>query len=131
MIRRPRGITNCNPGNIRHGANWVGMAPEQTDPAFVQFSKPEYGIRAIARVLMTYEAKGIDSVREIIERWAPSSENDTEAYVQDVASHLDVDPDDSIDIRQVMPELIAAIIQHENGQQPYSSDQINQGISLA
>lgn len=34
--RLPRGIRNNNPGNIRHGANWLGLNPNgrNIDSAF-------------------------------------------------------------------------------------------------
>jgi len=123
----PRGIRNFNPGNIRHviGVRWQGMAALQTDSAFVQFNGPRWGIRAIARVLITYQDKRratdgsrIDSVREIVERWAPTSENDTKAYTQTVARALGIDPDfEGIDVYHydTMRTLVLAIIRHENG----------------
>ncbi|SDB51146.1 hypothetical protein SAMN03159290_03904 [Pseudomonas sp. NFACC13-1] len=64
----------------------------QTDSQYVQYINPRWGIRAIARVLITYQDKRhaadgstIDTVREIIERWAPPSENNTDAYIISVA----------------------------------------------
>ncbi|MFI3272941.1 MAG: structural protein, partial [Pseudomonadota bacterium] len=53
----PRGIRNHNPGNIRHGDDWQGLRDTQTDKNFCQFVSPEFGIRALARVLMNYEKK--------------------------------------------------------------------------
>ena len=38
-----RGIRNHNPGNIRHGEQWQGLAKEQTDPSFCVFISNEYG----------------------------------------------------------------------------------------
>lgn len=130
-ITGPRGIRNNNPGNIeRSGVSWKGMAADQSsDSRFVVFSSPEYGIRAMARVLKNYMAQGYDTVQEIINRWAPPIENDTGAYVRAVASHLGVDPKAPIGTAHI-PALIEAIIQHENGQQPYSMDVIARGVEL-
>ena len=47
MAKIARGERNNNPGNIRHGAKWQGLASTQTDKDFCQFISPEYGIRAI------------------------------------------------------------------------------------
>ena len=85
-----RGIRNNNPLNIRHSADrWQGARKVQTDPSFVQFKTMAYGYRAAWRTLQTYyerfcmQSKPF-TVRNIIERWAPPSENDTEAYIRTV-----------------------------------------------
>lgn len=145
----PRGIRNYNPGNIRHaqGIRWQGTAPNQTDSQYIQFIDPRWGIRAIARVLITYQDKrraadgsSIDTVREIIERWAPPSENNTDAYVISVARALGLDPDvasvDAYDF-EIMRALVTVIIRHENGAGPllggrwYGDPIIADGLALA
>jgi hypothetical protein len=132
VLGEPRGIRNNNPGNIRHSDTvWYGQALNQDDPAFVQFSDPEYGIRAIAKILLTYQRDGLNSVQGIINRWAPPSENDTDAYVQAVCNGCGVASTSPIDVRAELPGLIKAIIQHENGEQPYTDDQIDRGVALA
>lgn len=145
----PRGIRNFNPGNIRHakGVRWQGMAASQGDSEFVQFTAPRWGIRAIARVLITYQDKRlakdgsrIDSVREIVERWAPPTENNTEAYVLTVARAVGFDPDfEGVDVYdfEVMRSLVKSIIRHENGAGPlpggqwYGDSIIADGLMLA
>lgn len=128
-----RGIRNNNPGNIvRTSERWQGMSADQSsDPRFVVFDSPVYGIRAIARILRKYEAAGINTVQGIINRWAPPNENDTGAYARAVAAALGVSPTQPVALSDsVMGGLIAAIIKHENGSQPYSGDLIVQGILL-
>ncbi len=128
---KTRGLRNYNPGNIRLGSAWKGMRREQTDPAFVQFVAPVWGLRALVRVLRNYQRKhGLNTIRQIINRWAPPSENDTEAYVDSVAQYVGIDPDQAIDVVQIMPRLVAAIVKHENGIQPYSAALIGQAILL-
>jgi hypothetical protein len=85
-----RGLRNNNPLNIRHSANkWQGARIAQTDKAFVQFTSMAYGYRAVWKILDTYcltfkrERKAYN-VRNIIGRWAPPTENDTDAYVRAV-----------------------------------------------
>lgn len=128
-----RGIRNNNPGNIRHsGARWQGMSAQQTDPAFVQFEAPEYGIRALSKLLDTYSKNyNLRTVRGIIARYAPSSENNTAAYSAAVAKALGVSPDAVIDVQARKAELVQAIIKHENGAQPYSLAQITTGVTMA
>lgn len=129
----PRGIRNNNPGNIRHsGSQWQGMAPVQTDPDFVQFVSPEYGIRALSKILQNYSSRyGINTVRGIISRYAPASENNTDAYANAVARALGVTPDQTISVQQHLTALAEAIIKHENGQQPYQIAQIATGVGMA
>lgn len=134
--RLPRGIRNNNPGNIRHGANWLGLNPNgrNIDSAFCVFTDPVYGIRALAKVLVNYKRiHGLNTVRQIVSRYAPSNENQTTAYIQSVAKQLGVYPDTVIDIeeRGVLTVFIKAVIRMENGIQPYSDETIQQGIELA
>ena len=136
MKATTRGIRNFNPANIdRDGTPWQGMADDQSsDPRFIVFKSAPYGIRACARVLITYQDKhGLNTVRKIINRWAPTVENDTEAYIQAVAASIGVAPDSAIDVHEyeVMKPLVKAIIKHENGVQPYADSVINYGLTMA
>lgn len=125
----PRGIRNHNPGNIRAGDNWRGMVGTD-DAGFVVFDSPAYGIRAMQRILNSYRARGVNTVRAIINTWAPPNENNTSAYVDHVAKVLGVAPDEILPVERDA-SLIAAIIKHENGAQPYSRAEIEQGRALA
>ena len=138
----PRGIRNFNPGNIRHvkGTRWQGMSANQNDTAFVQFTGPQWGIRAIARTLITYQDKhGLRTIRQIIGRWAPPNENNTESYIRQVATRLGVSPDARIDVYdyRTMLELVRAIVRHENGPGPlpegdwYGEPMLAEGLALA
>jgi hypothetical protein len=136
-----RGIRNNNPGNIDHNpANkWQGLASPPLErgvknPRFARFISPEYGIRAIAVLLTTYQDRnGCDTIRKIIGRWAPPTENKTVSYVNIVASAVGVRPDDQIDVHDysIMRPLVEAIIKHENGNQPYPASKINQALHMA
>jgi hypothetical protein len=130
----PRGLRNSNPGNIRHGQKWQGLAAVQSDPDFATFKSPAWGIRAIARTLLTYHsAHRCNTIRKIIERWAPPNENNTSAYVAAVARRVGVGENVTLDVDsvEVMLPLVKAIIQHENGQNPYSDAQILEGLHMA
>ena len=131
----PRGIRNNNPGNIRHGANWLGLNPNgrNIDSAFCVFESPVLGIRALAKVLINYKKiHGLNTVRQIVSRYAPPNENQTAAYIQTVAKQLEVYPDTKIDIekRGVLTVFIKAVIRMENGIQPYSDETNQKGIDL-
>lgn len=133
MYTATRGLRNNNPGNLRRTADqWQGLAPSQTDPDFFQFVSPEYGIRALARVLINYQNNaGLNTLRQIAQRFAPPSENDTGAYAQHLAQVVGVTPDTPINVRDVLPALVPGIIVHENGLNPYSAQTILRGIAMA
>jgi hypothetical protein len=130
-----RGLRNNNPGNLRSGSTpWLGQAQVQSDPDFVVFTTPEYGIRALAKTLMTYSrVHGCGTVRALIDRFAPPSENDTQAYVAAVSESCGVPPDTPIDLADpmMMGRLVEAVIRQENGRQPYTPAQISAGLALA
>ena len=130
----PRGIRNHNPGNIRKGDPWQGLDTPADDGAFCRFISPAYGIRAIARILITYQDKhGINTLQGIISRWAPSEENDTVSYVHHACLRMDMKADETLNVYQfhILKGIVEMIILHENGDQPYSDSQIEKGLILA
>jgi hypothetical protein len=128
----PRGIRNFNPGNIRRGGvTWQGMDPTQADPVFITFMSPQWGIRAMVKILRNYKSLGLTTIRQVITRWAPYSENNTDAYIAAVCAECAVGPDDQIDFDSVMVLLVRAITYFENGACPYTDDVIRAGIALA
>ncbi|MEV9403081.1 hypothetical protein AB0211_03540 [Klebsiella pneumoniae] len=128
-----RGLRNNNPGNIEAGSNsWDGQAG--SDGRFAKFVTPEHGIRALGKNLLSYQRQGYDTVSEIINRWAPPSDNnDTAAYIKAVCAQLGVTANQPLDASNpdTLQALCAAIIKHENGTQPYSPDQLSTGVSAA
>lgn len=115
----PRGIRNNNPLNIRIGNVWQGEVDKPTDRSFEQFKQMEYGIRAGFVLLRRYiRHYGINTIAEIIARWAPRSENDTTAYVRRVAQLTNISPDVPIkyEDKGTMCALVDAMIQVECGQ---------------
>lgn len=137
----PRGIRNNNPGNIEWGDPWQGLATDRVDPRFAQFVSPAFGIRALARTLITYQDKhGVHTIRAAVNRWAPPIENDTDAYVTMVSRGARIGPDVMVDFQdyaQLKP-IVECIIRHENGIGPlktlstwYSEAQIDEGLRLA
>ncbi len=129
-----RGIRNNNPGNLEYSKTnpWIGQTGD--DGRFAKFETPEHGIRALGRNLLSYQRQGIDTVSDIINRWAPPSDNkNTDAYIQAVCAQLGVTADQQLDASNpdTLKALCAAIIQHENGSQPYSDQQLATGVSAA
>ena len=128
-----RGEKNNNPGNVRivPGVTWLGQSDTQADESFVQFKDPAYGIRAIVRIMRSYKRQGLLTLSEAIDRWAPPNENNSEAYVTSVCTQCGLGPDDAVDFDTIMPQLVSAIIRHENSEMIYMPAQIADGIALA
>lgn len=142
-----RGIRNNNPGNIDFNPrnDWVGqlgMEVGVSKPRFARFDEPENGVRALGKLLINYRGKdgmpgvggkGIDTVLETVNRWAPSNENDTQAYAAAVAKRLGVKPTDPINIKDpaTLRGMVLSIIIHENGGNPYKVAVIDEGVRRA
>lgn len=131
MSGASRGLRNNNAGNIRwdNKTNWEGQIGAD-DKGFIIFESPEYGIRAMTRVLQSYQRRGVVKLGDIIATWAPAIENNVEAYIKSVESQTGFKRGQVMFV-QNYPELIAAIIKHENGSQPYAMALIYEGVALA
>lgn len=114
-----RGLDNRNPGNIRRSkVRYRGEVRPSRDPDFKQFESLAWGYRAIFVLLDTYRIRyGLSTIRGMISRWAPPSENHTEVYIRAVAADTGLDPDQKLDTHdpQTMIPLAAAISRVENG----------------
>ncbi len=114
-----RGLSNNNPGNIRRAmVRYRGERQPSRDPEFKQFETLAWGYRAIFVLLDTYRRRyGLDTLRGMISRWAPPSENHTDNYIRAVASDTGIDPDEALDTRdaRTMIPVAAAISRVENG----------------
>jgi hypothetical protein len=135
-----RGLVNNNPGNIRPDTRyqWEGAVGvdkgEKERAGFVRFATPEAGIRALTINLMSYDAQGINTPRAIINRWAPPSDqpgNSNTNYITAVAKAMGVKPTDTLNVKDpaTMQRLVTAIIEFENGKQPYAPDVLMAGIT--
>lgn len=115
----PRGIRNNNPLNIRIGNTWLGEVSNPTDPSFEQFVSMMYGVRAafilFRRYIRHYHR---DTVAAIISAWAPTSENQTQKYIDTVCGIMDIQPDTRVTFedRETMVELFQAMSIVEVGQ---------------
>jgi hypothetical protein len=142
--RQTRGYRNRNPGNIDHvpSNRWQGLAdpPIEAPPAgggrprFARFISHEYGIRALAVLLTTYQDRhGLRTIRDIVSRWAPGSENNTEAYIAAVARRMERHPNIRLDLHRHadLRPLVESIIAHEIGGIPYDRATIDAALRLA
>jgi len=129
----PRGIRNHNPGNIRSNENYVWRHQSNVDTdGFCVFSAPEWGIRAMAIILSHYvEYDGVITLAQLIERWAPADDNNTDAYVNAVVGWTGIPANDNLVLRDEAQPIITAMIKQENGVCPYSIRTIRNGIMFS
>ena len=114
-----RGLRNNNPGNIRQSkVRYKGEVRPSRDPDFKEFSSMAYGYRAMFVLLDTYRSRyGLNTIRQMLNRYAPPTENFTEGYVRFVADYSGVMPDEVIDTRSEkdMIPIVSAMSKIENG----------------
>ncbi len=128
-----RGIDNCNPGNIRLSKVFYrGEVQPSQDAAFKQFSSMEWGYRAMFVLLDTYARRyGLNTIRGMISRYAPPSENNTEAYIAAVCEWTGIAADKVLDTRsrRDMVPIVVAMSRIENGL-PALRPQVEKGFDL-
>ena len=160
----PRGIRNHNPLNIRRNGKdqWKGLAEHQQDAAltsgrlssgsadskqvsvctrydaeFCQFKSLEYGWRAAFYLLTRtyYHKYRLYTLRGIISKWAPPTENKTEAYIANVSALTGILPDEPLGIPSDQPSrwmmLGAAMAIQENGTESLDYFAMMRGWELA
>ena len=129
----PRGIRNNNPLNIRIGNVWLGERANPDDPDFEQFIHITYGLRAAFVLLRRYiRHYRRDRVPMIISAWAPSTENNTGAYIDKVCSLSGISPDAQLfyEDKDLMCRLVDAMAFVECGQH-VDYKQIEKGYDMA
>lgn len=84
------GVRNNNFGNLR----------DAKTGQFRQFATPQEGMKAADDNLLAYNTKhGISTIQDVINRWAPASDNNNpQSYAATVAKAVGVAPDAKIDL---------------------------------
>ena len=85
----PLGLRINNPANIRFVSSnhWQGQVGQYK--GFCKFKTFAFGVRALLYLIRKYRyTYGLKSVEQIIKRFAPENENDTESYITFVASRI-------------------------------------------
>lgn len=114
-----RGLTNCNPGNIRRSkTRYKGERQPSRDSEFKEFESMAYGYRAMFVLLDSYSRRyGLCTIRQMLNRYAPPSENFTEGYIRFVSETTGIAPDEMLNTRAArdMVPVVVAMSQIENG----------------
>ena len=114
--KETRGMRNNNPCNIRISTD-----------KFQGEVQPSQDKESAFRVLRTYiNNYKCDTIRKIISRWAPKSENHTENYIKVVSERSGIPENDPVypDNREMMVRIVAAMSYIENGREAVMSDVI-------
>jgi hypothetical protein len=126
----PIGIRNNNPGNIiQTRIKWRGEV--ECASRFECFDTAEHGIRALGVNLMSYYYRhNLVTTNDIVYRWSPPNENNTDAVVKFYTNYNNVDKDEVLNFNnyEVFKKFVISIIINENGYNPYSSEEIDNAI---
>jgi hypothetical protein len=118
------GVNANNFGNVR---------PVGASTGFQQPKTPEEGLQILDNNLKAYGDKGINTLAGVISRWAPPSENDTQALIKAAAQRLSIDPNQPIDLKNpaVRQAVGTAIMIQEKGKGLFTSAPATQAPSVA
>lgn len=84
---RAIGLRNNNPGNVR----FAGQAGATLgEGGFAKWPTLAEGIQGANHQLDLYAKRGINTIGAIVSKWAPKSENDTEAYIGRLEKQLGI-----------------------------------------
>lgn len=126
MRKMPLGMRLNNPGNLR------AWGDQPREAGFAKFDTTQQGLSAMAGNLMAYAKKGIDTIRGIVNRWAPASDNnDVAAYEAALVKRTGHSATEHLDLNDpaTLRSLMAAMIQQEQGSNPFSDAQLNSAIA--
>ncbi|HDL6695716.1 TPA: hypothetical protein PXJ52_004414 [Yersinia enterocolitica] len=102
-----------NPGNLR----WAdGYGTHNTKSGkFAVFPTLDEGVLAATKQLQIYGSKGINNVKDIVNKWAPSNENDTAAYIRHVVKSTKFSENEKLNLNDpaVLAKLISAMATKE------------------
>lgn len=118
-----RGIRNNNPLNIRKGNNWQGERHPQADKEFEEFQSMIMGLRAGIKLVRNYIdgktswGRPCQSIDALVTRWAPPSENNTQAYIKAVSEATGIHPLQRIysNNRDMVCRIVQAMAKQETG----------------
>ncbi len=111
MIAR-NNIFNIRP--LAKGQQWMGQAGAVK--GFAEFETREYGIRAWLVLMRTYRQRhGCRTIRQIVTRFAPPTENNTAHYIGHCCGYMGIGPDTPLSARLDYCALAGAMARMETG----------------
>ena len=112
--KKTRGERNNNPGNVR-ASPWTKKQPGyvgEDSGGFAIFDTPESGRAVQNQLLSNYGGQAekgktsprgypLNTVRGIVDKWAPTNENQTDTYIDFVSKKSGLDPDKPLDMNDM------------------------------
>ena len=125
-----RGFRNNNPGNLIAAPNTTGR-DYGNDHYYAKFGNSRDGIAAMSRQLMLDSERGLNTFDGLLRKYAPAkAKNNTQGYIDRVSKGTGFGPYEQLDMHD--PNVLAKVIPHmikvENIEQPYSHQEIMDGI---
>lgn len=118
---------NNNPGNLRY----VGQAgATKGEKGFAKFHSDDAGIAALEKQLLLEQSRGRNTIGEIMEKYAPRNENDTDAYIKTLSRSTGFGANEELDFNDPITatKIIQGISKHESGKDYLKYDQIMQVV---
>jgi len=144
-MKNTRGMRNNNPLNIRRMGTkrlWQGQREDVKEKEFCVFNTREMGYRAawilLDNYLLWFAQHGEPyCISSIISRWAPSTENNTRAYINRVCKLTNINSEELLKApfldKERFMKIVAAMTCVENGisMDEVPMDSIEKGFRLA
>ena len=101
--------------NIRYNESnkWRGQTGSYK--GFCVFENTDYSIRAGVKILRSYRMRNIKTIRQIIETFAPATENDTEKYIISVCKWTGYSASQEVSSPVIASMVLASMIRMETG----------------
>ncbi|KXR62914.1 hypothetical protein [Escherichia coli] len=130
-----RGIRNNNPGNLNFAGQKGATLESGPNARFASFPTMLEGIVALDRQVMLYLKRGKNTIDQIIDIYAPSSDgNNTSSYKSYLSQYTGLGVKEKIDGSnfEIMRKLIQGIINHENGDaaRAVSGDDVMRALAM-
>lgn len=129
----PRGVRNNNPGNLNFAGQAGATLEGGSNARFAKFGSMQEGVAALVNQIGLYGKRGKNTIRQIVSTFAPSSENDTNAYIAAVSKQMGIGPDDTLDLNSAaqVQALVKAIVRQEGNASGVTDEQIAQGFAMS
>ena len=130
-----RGIRNNNPGNLNFAGQKGATLESGPNARFASFPTMLEGIAALDRQVMLYLKRGKNTIDQIIDIYAPSSDgNNISSYKSYLSQYTGLGVKEKIDGSnfEIMRKLIQGIINHENGDaaRAVSGDDVMRALAM-
>ncbi|MDE7915310.1 hypothetical protein [Enterobacter kobei] len=118
-----------NPTNLRWAEGYGTHNTKSGD--FAVFPTLDEGVLASAKQLQIYGTRGVNTISDIAKKWAPSNENDTEAYIRHLVKSTGIGAREALNLNDpsILAKLISGMSSKEGAGNRVSEDAVMQVFS--